>query len=681
MSEYVSRILRRLGFTLVILQLLSSCGGSSGSSSSSDSSLTIPQQFQAASLTTPLINMDGELVRTLDADIPAVPGTPESSALAFLDQFRMAFGLDDVSDDVFVNEVLDDGAGHQVVVLQRMVEGVVVWNSEVRVHIQNNRITFVSAALPAVASVPSANPVITESEAIALAVQSENVLPGEDSAMLVVFAPGLLRDDVTSSHLAWVVELSAPQSPFSPTVIVDAIDGEILERFDKVAHLSNRTVAHAREQHERCPDGCYFSDVAIAAHDVWFEENGIVDTLPPPPVTDASLDLFVWLGHIHDYFSESFGRDGPDGTGGKIYAFLNHPRLPNEPQSSHNSIYIPVIVGSESGETRDALFFRDSWISADMVYHEYVHAVSRNSANLHPAFQSGALMETLSDVFAVFSAMRQDGKTDWQITRRNGEFVRELTQSDPSTVKATHISSYNPGNSGSNTHFNSSISSLAIYLMTVGGDHPSGFGAPIVALGREQVEQILYRALWLYFSPTTDFDDARWKMLRACEDFVSRGGDFGITTQSCGTVLNAFAAVGIGERDDDRDTYPNSLDDCPAFFNPFQEKECEDSGDDMTDPDDPDITISYNLGVQPRLRNQCGARIIGFADANGLDAAGRDVLEFFPLETRDDRVAWVCALEKRPTFSVCGIHVIIGDVEFGISSTVGDIIRSNCPAT
>jgi hypothetical protein len=84
-----------------------------------------------------------------------------------------------------------------------------------------------------------------------------------------------------------------------------------------------------------------------------------------------------------------------------------------------------------------------------------------------------------------------------------------------------------------------------------------------------KLEQIYYRAITKpYIPPGADMQDVLFGLIRACADFAF-DELHGIEPRDCGSIWNAFAAVGLGERDDDRDMIPNSVDNCD-LYNPDQ---------------------------------------------------------------------------------------------------------------
>ena len=89
-------------------------------------------------------------------------------------------------------------------------------------------------------------------------------------------------------------------------------------------------------------------------------------------------------------------------------------------------------------------------------------------------------------------------------------------------------------------HTNSGIPNKAANLLTAGGTFHS---VTTTGIGYTKAEQIYYRAMKNYLTTYSDFAVARAALYQSCRDLI---GTYGITSDNCDQVLNAWAAVGIG---------------------------------------------------------------------------------------------------------------------------------------
>jgi len=131
-------------------------------------------------------------------------------------------------------------------------------------------------------------------------------------------------------------------------------------------------------------------------------------------------------------------------------------------------------------------------------------------------------------------------------------------------------------------HANSSIPNYVAYLLVNGGEHPSshitvgkGKLGPeakprFSGIGRAKAEQLYYKVLTEYLDPSSNFSDFSDAMDIACEE-MRENKKHKINYRDCGRVNNAFAAVGLGEKDTDEDSWEDFLDNCVDIYNPHQD--------------------------------------------------------------------------------------------------------------
>ena len=122
------------------------------------------------------------------------------------------------------------------------------------------------------------------------------------------------------------------------------------------------------------------------------------------------------------------------------------------------------------------------------------------------------------------------------------ERIRDLSN-PPAFGDPDHMSGYvwlplEVDNGG--VHTNSGIPNKAANLLTAGGTLHS---VTTTGIGYIKAEQIYYRAMKNYLTTYSDFAVARSALFRSCRDLI---GTYGITSDNCGQVLNAWAAVGVG---------------------------------------------------------------------------------------------------------------------------------------
>jgi Zn-dependent metalloprotease len=233
------------------------------------------------------------------------------------------------------------------------------------------------------------------------------------------------------------------------------------------------------------------------------------------PEADAVYDN---LGEVFDYYSETFGRDSYDDAGADLVATIDFCETPGTPMQ--NAYW----NGTQ-------MVFGDGYASSlDITAHELTHAVTEMTAGLEYQCQSGALNESMSDIFA--SNVDTD---DWEIGEDlPGGAIRDMqnpANGDP--PQPAHVDDFNtmpndgnPFNDHGGVHYNSGIPNHAYYLM-------------VQAIGRDRAEQIVYRALTEKLEPDSNFEDFRTASLEVAREL------WGEDSPEYRGTNESFAAVGL----------------------------------------------------------------------------------------------------------------------------------------
>ena len=224
------------------------------------------------------------------------------------------------------------------------------------------------------------------------------------------------------------------------------------------------------------------------------------------------------LGEVFDYYSDTFGRDSYDDAGGDLIASINFCETPGTP-----------MLNAYWNGTQ--MVFGDGYASSlDITAHELTHAVTEMTAGLEYQCQSGALNESMSDIFAV-----NVDDDDWQIGEDlPGGMIRDLQHpEDGDPPQPAHVDDFdtrpndsNPFNDHGGVHYNSGIPNHAYYLM-------------VQAMGRDAAEAIVYRALTEKLGPDSNFEDFRTASLEVAREL------WGVDSPEYRGTNESFAAVGL----------------------------------------------------------------------------------------------------------------------------------------
>ncbi|NMB84304.1 hypothetical protein GYA28_03365 [Candidatus Roizmanbacteria bacterium] len=236
----------------------------------------------------------------------------------------------------------------------------------------------------------------------------------------------------------------------------------------------------------------------------------------------ADVDnTYAILGSVYNYYKQTYSRDSYDNKGSQIvaYAYYNGNSCPN-------AFWLPE---------DEVLVLCSGMAMTDIVTHEYTHGVEGDS--LSYTYQSGALAESISDIFA--------NALDDNWTMGEGSTVGVIRRMDDPTKYSQpdklFSGSYSCGSSDDGgVHANEGIINKAFYLMATGG---SFNGCSISGISRAKAHPIIYRALTYYLSQSANFLTMYNAVLRACSDL------YGSSNPSyCVEVDKAMRAVEIDQQ-------------------------------------------------------------------------------------------------------------------------------------
>ncbi|MFF0423449.1 M4 family metallopeptidase [Streptomyces sp. NPDC004520] len=129
------------------------------------------------------------------------------------------------------------------------------------------------------------------------------------------------------------------------------------------------------------------------------------------PTSDATVNrAYAGLGATFDLFQQAYGRDSVDGTGLPLNATVHYDRQYNNAFWDGEQ----MVFGDGDGE-----IFLDFTLPVDVIGHELTHGFTQYTAGLEYYGQSGALNESVSDVFGSLVKQYALGQTaeqaDWLI--------------------------------------------------------------------------------------------------------------------------------------------------------------------------------------------------------------------------------------------------------------------------
>jgi len=262
---------------------------------------------------------------------------------------------------------------------------------------------------------------------------------------------------------------------------------------------------------------------------LWSDADGLLNA----SYDKAAVSSQYFFGVTYDYFMDTFGRDSFDNRGAQIKSSVHVGR-------SYNNAYWN---GSQFafGDGDNNTFIPLSG-AIDVVAHEFMHAVTENTANLTYSYESGALNEAMSDIFGTAVEFYANENPDWLI----GEDISGpglgapalRSMADPTiTNDPDHYSvRYTGSQDNGGVHINSNIINKAAYLFAVGGTH---YGVTVQGQGVEAMENVFWRALNTYMTSGTNFAQGRVACVQATTDLYGAG------SAQVEAMNDAFDSIGV----------------------------------------------------------------------------------------------------------------------------------------
>jgi hypothetical protein len=330
----------------------------------------------------------------------------------------------------------------------------------------------------------------------------------------LIDAPGPQRPS-----LVWRIEITSAARPdIRELVLVDAHLGAIAFQLDEIAQAKHRRVC----------DGKNIVNAGYPCKRPARSEGG-----PTSPVAEINA-AYRNSGLTYDFYKQVLGRNSIDGKGMDLVSTIRfcvrgYPcPLPNASWTGTQTIY-----GSRYA------------YQLDVVAHEMTHGLTEFTSHLYYYAQSGAINESMSDVFGRFvelTAHPQHGPKRWRIAdglpdARDG--IRDMR--DPALFRQPDRMTSNFYTVGATdylgVHTNSGVGNKAAYLIT---DGDTFNGQTVQGIGIRKAAKIYYEVQRNFLTSGSDYADLAVVLPEACRSLI---GSANITLADCWQVDKAVAAV------------------------------------------------------------------------------------------------------------------------------------------
>ncbi|GIM30204.1 peptidase M4 [Clostridium polyendosporum] len=477
----------------------------------------------------------------------------ESSVLDYLEENKAIFGLSESINNFVVINMEKDQLGYTKFTVNQLINGSIVSGKELVLHFDENGIikSIVGSVVNGIRSVTyleDSN--ITEQDAIEIAKSQFNYVS-------LRFKPRVDKQVVIMNNMAHEVykvniQYSEPEIA-NWDILIEVSSGMVLDTISNIRYDGPATGSGIAVDGSIKTLNLYLSLNSYQMIDTSKPMSGSIKTytaenqsIEPGIIVENSTNSFItekfkapvsahyYTGVVYDFYKDLFNRDSIDNKGMNIISTTHYGNAYNNAFWDGNQ----MVYGD--GDGREFTYLSGG---LDIIGHELTHGVTDYTANLNYKDQSGALNESISDVFGILVKtyykydVRSGGDwafdaTDWVIGEEvytpniSGDALRSLA--NPKLYdQPDHMSGYvNTNSDNGGVHINSGIPNKAAYLI-------------LQSIGCSKTAMIYYRALTNYLTSNSDFIAARNALIQSASDL------YGSSSEEVNVVSNAFDSVGI----------------------------------------------------------------------------------------------------------------------------------------
>lgn len=449
----------------------------------------------------------------------------QAVALTFLNSFGPLFGVRAPNRELTLDRQTEGERGRSFLRYRQLYQGVPVMAGELILQVAGGTVLSANGEVSPVQNL-NATPSLSKEDAgkrALSAVAKSSGLPADQLAAsepeLWVYDPQLLAPDTSPARLVWRTEVGAPtQGDIRRLVLVDARLGAIVLNLDLVQPGLSRAVYDNNNVELNLPG------------------NGPVrsEGEPATGINDVNL-AYDYLGDTYNYYLTHYGRNSYDNAGAQLIATVRFCDIGSS---------CPYRNAFWDGRQ---LAFGDGMVTDDILAHEYTHAVTEHTSGLFYMFQSGAINESLSDIWGelVDLAIEQPGEDPadrWLIAEDLVVgAIRDMADptafGDPDSMTSALWNCGNQSMDMGGVHTNSGVLNKAAYLIADGGTFN---GYTVNGIGLDKMGAVFYELQTRYLTSGSDYQDVGSLLPQACDGLMGIGG---ITPDDCRQVRLAVSAT------------------------------------------------------------------------------------------------------------------------------------------
>lgn len=476
--------------------------------------------------------------------------------IRFLTENRELFGIKEPDKELKPVRIFNDDLKMTHVKYEQRVNGIRIYYSDLIVHIkQDGSIESVNGTYVPTPEI-NTQPSISAEAAISAALKETDYVPSSRSAELVLYP----KDN--KPILAYEVLLPGSFYP-NMKLFIDALDGTVLKkddglRYDGPVRGSGTGLnGKAKDIELYLSKGKYFMiDATLPMYkppvdSLW----GVIKTFDALNDTigsgylkvafvthltsnfndderlKAAVDAHAFSRLVYNFYKSHYNRNSFDDNGSTLQNIVHFKNNYN------NAFWNGKFMSYGDG---DGEYCSNLAGGLDVIGHEITHGVTERTADLVYELQSGAINESISDVFGSLV-----DSTNWQIGEDvytpyiDGDAMRDMSDPhngedygdtkhgwQPAHMDEFMVMDNDSKHDWGGVHTNSGIPNKAFYNVA----H---------SIGRWKAGQIWYRALTVYLTKYSQFSDLRIACLSSAKDLYGEGSD------AYKAVADGFTDVGI----------------------------------------------------------------------------------------------------------------------------------------
>jgi Zn-dependent metalloprotease len=464
--------------------------------------------------------------------VSAATPAPQT-ARAFLERRPAATGLDRAGARLVLTEVRREAGDTRVVRFQQEVGGIPVIGAESLVNVDSDNNVTAATGERLGGATPDLAPALAAGDAVDIALRAVARDQGvplmsltAGTPALAIYEPDLLgAPGPLGARLVWDLSVRGRDGRVRVRALIDASRGAVAGLISLNTNALDRRVCDADSTAGHVP----------CVTPVRVEGDEVGD---PDEHADVG-SAYDFAGATYDLFSDVLGRDSIDGAGMPIVQTVRYCE-PGFACPYDNAFW----DGSQA-------VYGEGWATDDVVAHELTHGVTQHTANLFYYYQSGAINESMSDIFGEITDIKRNLNTateQWLVGEESPVgAIRDMENppafNDPDRVLSA-LYWDDPGDAGG-VHINSGIGNKAAYLIADGATFN---GETVQALGVDKAARVHYRALTTLLRSASDYRDLAVALPAACDALVGVNGPGGtISTSDCAQVRAAVRATEMAE--------------------------------------------------------------------------------------------------------------------------------------